>query len=77
MGVHSENGEVSEGLIFRASGNYGSRVYDPTMSAPELIVWVCDDCVVEHKTKVKMRSYTRVISKPVWQDFDPENEAYW
>lgn len=66
-----ENGEVSDGLIFRASGNYGSRVYDPVMSAPELIIWICDDCITTHKVNVKTRRYAHVATEPVWRDFDP------
>lgn len=68
--------EPSRGLIFSAAGNYGSRIYDPTMSAPALIIWICDDCVVEHKELVEMRSYAFVRTQVIWQDFDPE-EAHW
>jgi hypothetical protein len=71
-----DNGEVAGGLIFTANGNYGSRVYDPVMSAPNLVVWICDDCVVEHKELVSMRSYASFQTQVIWKDFDPE-EAHW
>lgn len=73
----SEDGkEPSKGLVFSASGNYGSRVYDPTSSAPQLVVWICDDCIVEHKDLVQTRRYAHVQTMILWTDFDPET-AYW
>jgi hypothetical protein len=72
-----ENGrEPHDGLIFSATGNYGSRVYDPTMSAPALVVWICDECIVEHKELVQMRRYMHQNVEVVWTDFDPEG-AHW
>lgn len=68
--------EPSHGLIFSGPGNYGSRVYDPTMSAPSLVVWICDDCIIGNKELVQMRSYAFVQTEVIWKDFDPE-EAHW
>lgn len=68
--------EPHRGLIFSAAGNYGSRVYDPAMSAPQLIIWVCDECIVRYHDLVKMRSYVSVQTQVTWNDFDPER-AYW
>lgn len=64
------------GLIFSAPGNFGSRIYDPTMSAPQLVIWICDDCIVSHKELVEMRRYAFVQTEVTWSDFDPER-AYW
>lgn len=66
--------QPDEGLIFEAAGNYGSRVYDPVMSAPRLVIWICDECVVEHKELVQMRSYAHVQTEVIWKDFDPDAE---
>jgi hypothetical protein len=72
-----ENGkEPSRGLIFSATGNYGSRVYDPTMSAPALVIWICDDCIVVHKELVEVRRYAHVRTEVIWQNFDPEVAYY-
>lgn len=71
-----DNGEVSGGLIFTAYGNYGSRVYDPVMSAPHLVIWICDECIVGQKDQVQMRSYATHQRDVVWADFDPE-EINW
>lgn len=76
LGDDDDSKAPSRGLIFTASGNYGSRIYDPTMSAPQLVVWICDDCIVKHKELVEVRSYTFVQTQVVWKDFDPER-AYW
>jgi len=64
------------GLIFEATGNFGSRIYDPTSTAPSLVVWICDDCIVEHKDQVKVRDYAIVQREVIWKDYDPE-AAYW
>ena len=68
--------EPNKGLIFAASGNYGSRVYDPTMSAPQLVIWICDECVVRHHELVQMRRYAFIQTEVMWADFDPE-AAHW
>jgi hypothetical protein len=75
--IPDEDGhEPDGGLIFSASGNYGSRVYDPTISAPQLVIWICDSCVIKHKELVAVRSYAFVQTQIQWADFDPD-EAYW
>jgi hypothetical protein len=64
------------GLIFEATGNFGSRIFDPTITAPQLVVWICDDCIVEHKDQVKVRDYAVVQREVIWRDYDPM-AAYW
>jgi hypothetical protein len=76
-GPSSQDGkEPRNGLIFSASGNYGSRIYDPTVSAPELVIWICDECVVKHKELVEMRRYAFVQTELTWSNYDPE-AAHW
>lgn len=65
----------SRGLIFEASGNYGSRVYDPTTSAPKLVAWICDDCICTYKDLVKMHEVKQADPVNVWADFDPDAES--
>lgn len=64
--------QPADGLIFTAGGNYGSRVYDPVMSAPALVIWICDDCIRAHAVLVQMRSFADVRREVIWQDFDPD-----
>lgn len=66
--------QPSGGLVFTAAGNYGSRIYDPVTSAPALVIWVCDDCIVAHATLVQMRSFTEARREVIWKDFDPNAE---
>lgn len=68
--------EPSRGLIFSASGNYGSRIWDPTMTAPELVIWICDECIVRNHDQVQMRSYAYIQAQISWDDFDPER-SFW
>jgi hypothetical protein len=66
--------QPSGGLIFTAGGNYGSTVYDPTMSAPELVIWICDECMRLHYKLVRMHKMLRAEPVNVWTDFDPNAE---
>lgn len=63
--------QPSDGLTFSAAGNYGSTVYDPVNTAPELVIWICDDCIREHKELVQMRTIERIAPAVIWSDFDP------
>lgn len=67
----------SKGLVFSGPGNYGSQIYDPVTSAPALVVWICDDCIVEHKDLVQTVQYAFVKTEAIWRDFDPESDDYW
>jgi hypothetical protein len=40
----------NDGVVFHARGNYGSTVFDP-LDGTYLEVLICDDCLVEHKSK--------------------------
>lgn len=42
---------MSDGLIFRATGNYGSAIFDPA-SYQALQIKICDDCVTERVNQV-------------------------
>lgn len=60
------------GLTFSAGGNYGSRVWDPVTSAPRLVIWICDDCLIERHTLVeKLRSRHEVHEE--WSFFGPQD----
>jgi hypothetical protein len=65
----------NHGLIFEAHGNYGSRVYDPTpvtASAPSLVVWICDECMREHRDLVLMHETSHADPVNVWTGWDPD-----
>jgi hypothetical protein len=66
----------SHGLRFTASGNYGSRIWDPTHSAPVMVVWICDDCIDAHKELVELRTVVHAEPQIVWEDYEPGKE-YW
>jgi hypothetical protein len=65
----------NNGLIFGAPGNYGSRVYDPVMGAPDLVIWICDDCMREHHDLVQARDVKNKYEvEYVWTNWDPDAE---
>lgn len=45
-------GIVYDGVIFRASGNYGSSVFDPFPDNGFAEIIICDKCMVEKKDKI-------------------------
>ncbi len=44
---------VYGGLRFRASGNYGSTIFDPMHCNDFLEIIICDNCVVKKKNMVQ------------------------
>jgi len=45
-------------LLFRATGNYGSSVFDPPHECPEILqIVICDDCL-----KKKAKRVTRLYN---------------
>jgi len=44
---------VYDGLIFRATGNYGSTLFDPITIEEILQVIICDECVKGRAKRVK------------------------
>lgn len=60
------------GLVFKTRGNYGSRVYDPAASAPELVIWICDECATDHHTLVQVRATDLGGPSIRWSDWNPD-----
>lgn len=60
-GVRADTiGMVGGGLVFRATGNYGSALYDPMTSPPELLeAYVCDDCMKARGRRVVRIEFKR------------------
>lgn len=44
-------GAVDDALVFRATGNYGSAIFDPT-DDQYIEILVCDACVVERQARL-------------------------
>jgi hypothetical protein len=67
--------QPNNGLVFTATGNYGSRVYDPVSTSTQvLVIWICDDCIRSHAVLVQMRSFAEVRREVIWKAFDPDAE---
>lgn len=68
--------QPSEGVIFFASGNYGSTIFDPVSYAHyQITINICDGCIV-----AKQGLITKVVPKRVkpsyeYLPYDP-NENY-
>ncbi|RLC89137.1 MAG: hypothetical protein DRJ03_00865 [Chloroflexi bacterium] len=64
---------VYDGLIFRASGNYGSTIFDPMPIGQEeyLQVIICDDCVKRNLKRVtRIYNIKHVVVSDV-EEFTP------
>lgn len=44
---------VYDGLRFRATGNYGSTIFDPCPDDGFIEIIVCDKCVLKKKNQIK------------------------
>ena len=66
-------GIVYDGIIFRATGNYGSSVFDPMPDDGFLEIIICDECVTKEASKIKrvknIRRYVTVEADI--GEFDP------
>lgn len=59
-----DNFTILHGVVeFRASGNYGSTVYDPIGERTYLMLNICDNCVKELSRKGLIQEAT-VLPKP-------------
>jgi len=47
------------GLVFRADGNYGSRVFDPVAETGRILALICDECVSERISQVVIETPIR------------------
>jgi len=52
--VESEEYWPHDALVFEATGNYGSRIFDPMTGQKRLRVVICDSCVLQNSDKVRM-----------------------
>lgn len=64
---------VYDGLIFRATGNFGSTVFDPmpTQRAEMLQVIICDDCIKAKAEKVSLLHKIRENRSADIKEFKP------
>jgi len=65
---------VYDGLIFRATGNFGSNIFDPMpMDCEEYLqVVICDDCVKKNIRRVtRIHNIKRVTTSDV-ESFNPK-----
>lgn len=67
-------GPPNNGLSFSSHGNYGSRVYDPVMSAPALVIFICDDCILEHAELVLVRRIERPEPRQTYEPWNPDDD---
>jgi hypothetical protein len=57
---------------FSSGGHFGSTVWDPMSGHRELMINVCDECLVKHKDRVSMVVRTPRPSIFDYQPWDPK-----
>ena len=62
------------GLVFTCMGNYGSGVFDPITITRNLVVNICDECLVKAGVDriVAIAKPPRVVHEPL-EVWDPKN----
>jgi hypothetical protein len=63
------------GVIFKATGNYGSQLYDPLTGGQWLEIVVCDSCVAVAAELGRIRKATAVRDKN--GDWDEPTYVKW
>jgi len=71
------NMTASGGVLFRGAGNYGSTVFDPIDGGGNLVIAVCDACLLARQMAVvherfgtvsnEFGSYEAVIARGPWE----------
>lgn len=61
---------IYDGLIFRASGNFGSRIFDPISIEEYLQVIICDDCIKRNVKRVTRIHNIERVTTSVVESFD-------
>lgn len=72
----AEEPQRHEAVTFTASGNYGSTVFDPPTGGAHLIIQICDECLIRHKTHVVRCTSVRQEPEYHYSHWDPEAEYY-
>lgn len=70
----------SGGLLFKSPGNYGSTVFDPyypsSSRRQELVIYLCDECVVNNNKLVQLlRSTVYTETEVEMNTWDPNEEC--
>lgn len=60
--------QPNDAVMFTASGNYGSSVWDPMMGSQLLLVNICDECLVLGKDRIAVMT---TIHQPDTREFKP------
>lgn len=70
----SEDDPTSFGAVmFKAPGNYGSRIFDPR-GPVEMVINVCDDCVKLKRDRVLIATTERPLPVVSYEPWDPEKD---
>lgn len=66
------------GVSFSASGNYGSALFDPMNTRDNLLLTICDDCIVEKANTgsiILRRQKLPITQAPTYRKYFPENAS--
>lgn len=76
-GSMSENDpQCSGALLFTASGNYGSTIFDPRIDEVELLINICDECVKAKKERVLVATIARPLPVVSYEPWNPDHHYY-
>jgi len=67
--------DLDEAIDFRATGNYGSRIWDPLDETLSMCIFVCDSCIIKYKDRVTIKTHRRsytLVKEVSYEDWDKE-----
>lgn len=68
--------QCSGAVMFSASGNYGSTIFDPCGGKVEMVINICDECVTLKKDRVLIATVERPLPIVSYAPWDPEEHYY-
>lgn len=73
-GFKEDSAQCNDALMFSSSGNYGSTVYDPIGGRTELLINICDACIVLKKDRVLVATIERPLPIVSYAPWNPEED---
>lgn len=69
-----ESHQCNDAVMFSSPGTYGSTVYDPVGGRSELVINICDECLVKKQDRVLIATTERPLPIVSYAPWDPDQE---
>jgi len=67
------NFQPQEATTFYSSGQYGSTVWDPMSNIHQLMINICDECMLQFSNRTVLTRTIKRISTVTYHEWNPNN----